>query len=158
MAKNNKVEFTGVNARILKWKSATTGALKNMVSMLTTEGKGELLNKLRGYVNHDADGTIWSISWKFPVQGIFIIKGVGRGYVIEDGKIMRAVRKNNALHVIGGTIERHPQDWFNPVIEQRIPELANMISNFYADEAVDAVGPQDRRVRRISGINKTWEL
>lgn len=155
MAKK-KVQFTGVNRKIVQWKSTTTAELKSAISMLTSEGKGQLLNELRGYVNHDPDGSIYSVSWKFPRHGIFIIKGVGRGYMIIDNQVVRAVKKNSAVYTVSGTIERQPQDWFNPVIENRIPVLAQMISDYYADQAVEQI--DQPRPMRVHGNNKTYNL
>jgi hypothetical protein len=148
-----QVQFTGVNKDILSWKSGTTAALKSQIGMLTTEGKGKLLSQLRGYVDHDNDGSIYRIAFKFPRHGIFIMKGVGRGYVMEDGRVIRAVRKNNAVYTIDGSIERHPKDWFNPVIEKRLPLLAEKIANHYADRAVDQIDHV-----RVAGINETFKI
>ena len=138
MAKQ-KVQFTGVNKEILKWKSRTTAALKSQIGMLTSEGKGKLISSLRGYVDHDPNGTIYRVAWKFAKHGIFLIQGTGRGYVLEDGKVIRAVRRNNAIYRINKKIERHPKDWFNPVIEARIQELSQKVSQYYADKAAEQI-------------------
>lgn len=138
MAKQ-QVQFTGVNAAILQWKSATTAALKSQIGMLTSSGKGELIQKLRGYVDHDPNGTIYRMAWKFPRHGIYLIKGVGRGYIMQDGRIIRAVRKDNRIMTINKSIQRHPKDWFNPVIEARIDDLAEKVSSFYADQAAEQI-------------------
>ena len=156
MVKKGKVQFTGINQKLLRWKSGTTAALKSQIGMLTSEGKGELMSELRGYVNQDPDGAISSFSWSFPRHGIFLIKGVGRGYVIEDGKIMRAVRKNNTLYTISDTIEREPKDWFNPVIEKRIPELSKMVANYYAEQGVKQI--DGHKPRTVTGINKSFNI
>ena len=156
MVKKGKVKFTGVNKEILRWKSGTTAALKSQIGMLTSEGKGELMKNLSGYVNQDADGAISSLSWRFPRHGIFLIKGVGRGYVIEDGRVIRAVRKNNTLYMISDTIEREPKDWFNPVIEQRIPKLSKMVADYYADQGVKQI--DGHKPRTVTGINKSFNI
>jgi hypothetical protein len=148
-----RVQFTGVNKEILSWKSGTTSALKSQIGMLTSEGKGELISKLRGYVDHDPNGTIYRVAWKFPKHGIFLIQGTGRGYVLEDGKVIRAVRKNNAIYRISKSIERHPKDWFNPVLEARIPELSRRISQYYADKAVEQIDNV-----RVSGTKRNFKI
>lgn len=153
MAKQPKIQFTGVNKDILNWKSGTTSALKAQIGMLTSEGKGKLMSSLKGYVNHDPDGSIYSITWKFARHGIFLIKGVGRGYIMQDGKIMRAVRKNNAIYTINDTIERHPKDWFNPVIDARMPNLTQKIANYYANEAVEQIDSV-----KVGGINRNYNV
>ena len=138
MAKQ-KVQFTGVNKEILLWKSKTTAALKSQIGMLTSKEDVDLIDKLRGYVDHDPNGTIYRVAWKMPRYGIFLIKGVGRGYVMVDGQIIRAVRKGNALYTVQKKIKRHPKDWFNPVIELRIPELSERVGQYYADKAAEQI-------------------
>jgi hypothetical protein len=134
-----KIQFRGINREIISWKSETTQQLQIKIGMLTSEGKDRLISQIKGYVNHDPDGSIYSMSWKFPKHGVFVIQGVGRGYVLVDGKVKRGVMRGNSFYSISDTIERHPKDWFNPVIDQRMPELTEKVANYYADKAADQI-------------------
>src|SRR6056297_1024513 len=99
------------NNQLVAWKSKTTNLLKGQISTLTSKGKGELLSGLKGYINFNKEGDAWQALWKFPRHGIFVFKGVGRGYTIVDGRVVRAVNRGNALYYIDKKIARYPKDW-----------------------------------------------
>ncbi|MCY1720153.1 hypothetical protein OU798_07355 [Prolixibacteraceae bacterium Z1-6] len=63
-------------------------------------------------------GEIYSITFQFERHGVFVHKGVSRG------------------HGVGN--ERTAFEWFNPVLEKHIPELANRIAEHNANAAVNA--------------------
>lgn len=142
------------NQKIIAWKSATTNLLKMQISMLSSKGKGELLNQLKGYVNFNKEGDAWQAIWKFPVHGIFMFKGVGKGYTIVDGRIVRAVHRGSAVYYIDKEIVRQPQDWLNGVFAQQVPKLANIMAEYWADRTVDQAIPEFE----VKGINKTYKI
>ncbi len=74
-------------------------------------------------------GEIYGVSFKFERHGVFVQKGVGRGYSIptKGGFVVRA----NKEPAIGR--ERVPVEWFNPILEQNLPELANRLAEIRAD-------------------------
>jgi hypothetical protein len=51
------------------------------------------------------------VSFTFARQGIFVMKGVGKG-------------------------DRTPQDWVNPVLDKMVPELADKIGEINADAII----------------------
>ena len=63
-------------------------------------------------------GAIERVSFTFERHGVFVHKGVSRGHPI--------------------TSPREKIEWFNPVIERYVPELANKLAELNADAAVDA--------------------
>jgi len=127
---------TAYNQEIVQWKSDTTNLLRAQIASMTSKGKGELLASLRGYINFSAEGDAYAAVWKFERQGIFIYKGVGRGYQVANGKIIRVVHNKDNTITIGRRLERQPNDWINPVFKQRIPVLVEILANYYADKAV----------------------
>jgi hypothetical protein len=72
--------------------------------------------------------TIERISFNFERHGVFVHKGVGRGYPSSG--------KQKIDNPSGKT--RKPIEWFNPVIDKYIPELADKIAEINADAAVNA--------------------
>jgi len=75
-----------------------------------------------------ADGAIDRVQFKFERHGVFVHKGVGRGYPIKGGGVM----KNKS----GKT--RHPVEWFNPVFDAEVPVLADELAEIDANLAVNA--------------------
>ena len=93
------------------------------------------------------DGEIYGVSFKFERHGVFVQKGVGRGYSTSGGFVSRSVEsrkiimksKMNVNQKIEarGTINRHKEDWFNPVLIQYLPELANRLAEIRADATLN---------------------
>jgi hypothetical protein len=133
---------TEYNRKVIAWKSGVTKALKASVSTLTSKGKGDLLRDIRGYVDFNKDGDPWRVIWKFPVHGVYIFKGVARGYLMVNGRIVRAIQRGNATFLIDKTIVRNPIDWYNNVIDSRVPALADIMASYYGDKSVDAAFPE----------------
>lgn len=89
------------------------------VSMVQRHGRKE--KKLASSITSKTRkeyGEIYSVSFQFERHGVFVHKGVSRG------------------HPVGN--ERTAFEWFNPVLEQNIPELANRIAAINANAAVNA--------------------
>ena len=145
---------TEYNQKIVAWKSATTNLLKASIASMSSEGKGELLRELKGYVNFNEAGDAWEAIWKFPRHGMFWFKGVGKGYTIVDGRIVRAIHRNNALYFIDKKFVRQPHDWFNSVFAMQVPKLADIMAGYWADRAVDQAIPE----LQVKGINKTYKM
>ena len=72
-------------------------------------------------------GEIDTITYSFERHGVFVHKGVGRGYPIRG----RGTIKNPS----GKT--RNAIEWFNPVLDQTMPELANRIAEINADAVLN---------------------
>ena len=71
------------------------------------------------------------ITFTFERHGVFVHKGVGRGYQMQGGMVRRTAK--------GPTTEvRHPAEWFNLVLDQALPELANKLAEINADAIVNA--------------------
>ena len=63
-------------------------------------------------------GEIDTITFSFERHGVFVHKGVGRGHPISN--------------------PRTAFEWFNPVLDKRLPELANSIAAVNADAVLNA--------------------
>lgn len=97
-------------------------------------------------------GQVDSVSYRFERHGVFVHKGVGRGHIMSGGIVVRGrkaslearkqarARNQKAENIIlSGPIRRQPVDWFNPVIDKNIPELADKVAQMNADAAVNAL-------------------
>ncbi|MNS40544.1 hypothetical protein D3C72_728640 [compost metagenome] len=67
-------------------------------------------------------GEIDSISFKMVRYMVFVHKGVGKGNKISDpGR------------------KKKPKEWFNPIIDERLPQLADMVAAEKADSTVNVI-------------------
>ena len=135
------------NQRINQWVSLTRGKLKQSIATLSMKGKGQLVLSLQGTTKKDF-GQIESIVFNFNRYGVFFHKGVGRGYVMSGGKVIRGysldskvIRKgrgNKNVMSVSGEVKREPKEWFNPTLDREVPRLADMVTEMRADMALDA--------------------
>jgi hypothetical protein len=98
-------------------------------SKMRTEGK--LVNSIKPSTKQSF-GEIDTISFSFERHGIFVHKGVGRGWEM-NGKVVRRTAKGK---MTGGG--RNVVEWFNPVIDRNVPELADQIAIINADAVINA--------------------
>jgi hypothetical protein len=95
-----------------------------------TRTEGKLVNSIRESTRKNY-GEIDTISFTFERHGVFVHKGVGRGYE-QSGRFVVRTAKGPV------TRERVAVEWFNPILDKTIPELADKIANVNADAALNA--------------------
>jgi hypothetical protein len=97
-------------------------------------------------------GEVDLLAYHFVRHGVFAHKGVGRGYYMEGGVVIRGNKPgkilkastmdvNYRLHKVilkSARINRKPIEWFNPVIKENIEGLADLIAEMNADKTVNA--------------------
>jgi len=134
------------NERINQWVSQTRSQLKQSIATLSMKGKGQLVRSLQGITKKDF-GQIESIVFNFNRYGVFFHKGVGRGYVMSGGQVIRGYkvdskilrnRQNKPAIINTGDLKREPKEWFNPILDREVPRLADMVTEMRADMALDA--------------------
>jgi hypothetical protein len=97
-----------------------------------TEGK--LANSIRDkYGKHF--GVIDRVTFSFERHGVFVHKGVGRGFPINSGMVIRKAEDVDSKMVHRS---RHPEDWFNSEINNDLPQLADVLQEINADLIMDA--------------------
>jgi hypothetical protein len=121
------------NARVENWGRANLVDLKQSIRTLK-KGNGippaghkpleANLKDKYGKVN----GEIVRITYGVQRHGIFWRKGVGKGYKMNGGTVVRTG---------GGPINRTPANWFNPVLDKNIDALATLKGNQIAAAAVN---------------------
>ncbi len=142
------MEYDEFNKRIEEWVGSTRTRLKQQISTLSMKGKGALLRSLQGKTHQDY-GEIDRISYTFLRHGVFFHKGVGRGYPMMGGRVVRGFKFDSRLArkrsgkpayiILDREIKRHPKEWFNPVLDQEVPRLADLVAELKADMAVDSL-------------------
>ena len=64
-------------------------------------------------------GEISRLGFSFARHGIFVHKGVGRGYQARNGMVVKTSKTPG--------FNRQPKPWFNPVVESHLDELGQII-------------------------------
>lgn len=123
-----------------KWASMVQRHLRGAATLFTKGKDGTILKPGRTEKKLDQSitnrtmkdfGVVNRIIFTFERHGVFVHKGVGRGYQMQGGMVRRIAK--------GPTTEvRHPAEWFNPVLEQSLPELANKLAEINADAVLNA--------------------
>jgi len=134
------------NAAITQWASMVQRHLRG-AAVLLTHGKegtitrpGRTERKLEDSIrtqNRKTYGVITGQSFIFERHGVFVHKGVGRGYEMQGGMVVRTAKEDSIFSNNMGKV-RVTFEWFNPVIEQSLPELADKLAEINADAAVNA--------------------
>lgn len=124
------------------------GKTQHVKTWVMRSGKSKTEYKLKSKLNHRIrqwSGTVDSIVFTIQRHGVYVQKGVGRGYKMVGGKVVRyskAKVQSSYSRKLGKTVfkipvRRFPVDWFNKIINDRSPELANRVANIHADQVVN---------------------
>jgi len=129
---------TDFNRNAAGWGRDSQLKMKNQVLRLAVHADGP------GYTNLKTGiqlylGEASKIWFSFPYYMIFFHKGAGRGYggsksgLFTRGDGSKGVTSPGSKGKMG-TGKRHPSPWFNPVIEQMFPELAEMVNDYHGEK------------------------
>lgn len=116
-------------------KQFTKGKKSSMVLRKGKDGtrsEYKLKIKVDKRIRYDNVMVVESIGISIQRHGVFVHKGVGRGYKMVAGMVIRTAKNPPKGPV------RVPVDWFNPIIDAHAPELANRMAEIHADLAVNA--------------------
>jgi len=91
----------------------------------------KLAESIGSYTQKDVD-RIFKIAFKFERHGVFVHKGVGRGYHAAGNGFVNRTAKGPQVH------PRIAVEWFNPVLDQHLPELADRLARINADAVVNS--------------------
>jgi hypothetical protein len=101
-------------------------------------------------------GRVDAVRFRFARHGVYFHYGTGRGYVRQGNSLVRGSRlsreqfnrKRSEGHTResaaklknvspgGGGINRTPVDWLESVMEKKIAALADIVQEYYGDEAM----------------------
>lgn len=116
------------NQKIIAWSDQVKGTLPGSIRSEGIKGSN-LIRSLRGTFKYDY-GEIYRLGFAFKREGVFVHKGVGRGYVMRGGTVVKTSKTEG--------FNRRPKPWFNPVIEAKIPELEQIIREYTSTAIINS--------------------
>lgn len=135
------------NKQILSWAGKTRRIIQGKIPMRRMYGidRGKYEEPLSASFRLNTGrkyGEIDRIGFRFSLHGVFLQKGVGRGYISRNGIVSRGSRVKIGRNIHDrrtdfrskpGIIARKPIDWFNSKLESRFPLLSDLVAENYAD-------------------------
>ena len=130
------------NEAVSKWSSMVQRRLRQNLQQFnngknsTVQRPGRSERMLRTSLNSKTKqnyGVIDRISIQFERHGVFVHKGVGNGYKMQGGTVIRTAKKP-----IPYPRPRVAVEWFNPILDQSLPELADKLADIGANAVVNA--------------------
>jgi len=115
------------NSKVKAWGAKVDQALNASISKWIMKDK-HLSNSLKENYRHYGKQVITgeeitSIGFSFKAEGVYVHLGVGKGYNMEGGTRILTKKKDDKW-------KREPKPWFNPVIEEHIPELIEIVREY----------------------------
>jgi len=130
------------NEAVSKWSSMVQRRLRLSLQQFnngknsTVQRPGRSERMLRTSLNSKTKqnyGVIDRVSIQFERHGVFVHKGVGNGYKMQGGTVIRTAKKP-----IPNPGPRVAVEWFNPILDQSLPELADKLADIGANAVVNA--------------------
>jgi hypothetical protein len=141
--------LTEYNKAVNAWQNSVAAQLRATIASRSLRIARELQPK--AYT--DNYGIINRLGFSFPRHGIYIHKGAGRGqggYIgsswtqlktINGIEISTGIVKHTNINSINGkqgTGNRRAFEWFDPVIKNRLSELADIVTQYFDSMLIDA--------------------
>jgi hypothetical protein len=136
-----EIDIEGQNKLVKQWTSKVRRKLKGRLGRFS-DGKESMVIRSHGQTEKKLQsslksqfgkdfGVIERVRFSFERHGVFVHKGVGRGYKMNGGMVTRTAKGPQ-------TAPRKPDEWFNPILEKTLPELANRLAELNADAVINA--------------------
>ncbi len=132
------------NKEVEEWSADSRRMLRTNIAYFV-ENDIALSDSIRDnvYYNRRGGKEAQRVGFSFLREGVYIHKGAGRGQggVIGGSWIDRhGKRKTRAASSAGkmGKGNRYNQEWFDTVIDRKLPQLADVVSNYSATLQVNA--------------------
>ncbi|MGE4568547.1 MAG: hypothetical protein AB7C90_05095 [Bacteroidales bacterium] len=140
-------DYMKQNEIVKNWATSTREKVKGSAAQLVRGKKGTVQRRSKSGTVRDEEklkvsirhrvyyrhGISEGVGFRMERHGVFVHKGVGNGYKMVNGMVVRY-----AKGPVGPNGPRIPKDWFNIVIEQTAPVLANQIAQVNTEAAVNA--------------------
>ncbi len=141
------IDIDAFNKEVRIWGNKVAGILRDVVRSSFHRGKdqsvtyksgihkgkveGKLANSLRARFRKERGGAqIEVIGFNLERHGVFLQKGVGRGYVAQGDGVARIAKSDES------TRYRFKKDWFNSTLDNNIQSLSNTIVKHTGDAIV----------------------
>lgn len=146
----NPENIVAFNRDVEKWLKDTESKLKGRIVTRSVYVAGNLNAK----AETDEYGIINRIGFSFPREGIYLHHGAGRKYggkkgakwrflkTVNGNKFPTAEMRSTNPESIGkmNSGKRHAFPWFNPVLDNELPKLADIAAEYFTNMAVNAAG------------------
>ena len=134
------METQQFNTEVTAWSKDTNRKVKLEVQRLTLKYSGQGYAQQKSAVKKYG-GEASKITFAFPYYMVFVHKGAGKGY---GGSISRKFtnkaggKSNTKASSMGkmGTGKRVAKPFFNPVVENAFPILADVIGEYHGNKVI----------------------
>ncbi|MBS7565067.1 hypothetical protein KHS38_11690 [Mucilaginibacter sp. Bleaf8] len=133
------------NNAVKGWFGTTYRKIKGRYMRLVTSANrsGDSLDRLK-YKTKSKYGEVDQGGFIFDRHLVFVHKGAGKGHGGTKGSSWigpNGERKRTNPNSFGkmNTGERQAEEWLNPVLEEEVPKLADIVAGFKADAAVKQI-------------------
>lgn len=140
----DKVAMKQFNQEVADWSEKSKQALRVSIKSLVRRDVS-LSDSLKAnlYYDNKYSKEVNRVGFSFVREGVYIHRGAGRG---QGGMIggrwidRHGTMKSRAADSAGlqGTGNRQPILWFDPVIERRLPQLADLVADYSATMQINA--------------------
>lgn len=140
----DRVSLRKFNKDVEGWAEESKQALRTSIKSMVKRDV-YLSDSLKANLYYDTKYAreVNRVGFSFVREGVFIHKGAGRG---QGGVIgSRWIDRHGSMKFrdpesagLQGTGNRKPIRWFDPVIERRLPQLADIVSDYSATMQVNA--------------------
>lgn len=140
----NKDRLDQFNQDVKDWAQRVTKMLKsNVRSMVKRDHVLSKSIRPNFYYDRQYETEISRIGFSFAREGIWIHKGAGKGqggFLGSKWYNLRGELKSTSETSKGkmGNGNRQPIEWFDPIIEQMLPELADIVAEYSGSLQIDA--------------------
>ena len=127
-----------------KWSEIVQAAKNRYMQLVTSTGRsGDGLDSFKGNTRSEY-GEVTSMGLRFNRYLIYLHKGAGKGRGGSKGSSWTSAkgiqrRTNPASFGKMNSGSRKAKEWLNPVLDEKIPELADVVAGFKADIAVKQI-------------------
>ena len=119
------------NDRVGAWATSINNALRAKLSTMGIGKSGKLDKSIKANLWHFGkkirEGQeVTSIGFSFKPQGIYVHLGLGRGYEMDGGVVVKKTRNSKTnLQMM-----RQPKDWFDSTITEHLGELEKIVMDY----------------------------
>ena len=117
------------NEEIRKWGVKVKNDLGYTIDMWDINDTGALKQSIKNNFYKNSYGETFKLGFSFKRYGVFVQKGLGTGYLQAGDKVIK-ISKSKGFN-------RHPRPWFNPVIEDYMPDLQEIITKYCKDAIIN---------------------
>ncbi len=140
----DKEALSDFNRNVEAWTDKSKQALRVSIQSMIKRNV-YLSDSLKGNVYYDSKYAREAnkVGFSFAREGIYIHKGAGRGQGGTIGgrwidRYGRMKTRSDSSAGLQGTGSRKPIRWFDPVIDRRLPQLADLVAEYSVTMQINA--------------------